>query len=105
MRNLEIPPNSETLRDYVIPALLKKSNGSTEQILEKLGSYTGIQLAVLVPAAMQHLIYERNIPKAIEFASKYRLKFANITLRRSVVDMYFRDRNAKQLVQIIGTAR
>lgn len=130
MKYLEIPPNTETLRDYVIPALFQKSKAPVEQMLEKLGSYTGIPLSVLAPAAMQHLISGRNIQQAVNFgktqqynirfnsntlpnclihtvnftAGKYRLRFSNVSLRKSVVDMYFKDRNAVNFVQIVGSA-
>lgn len=67
MRYLDVPPSLETLRDYVIPALFKKSKGSPAQILEKLGSHTGRPLVVLVPAVMQYLLSERNIEQAIQF--------------------------------------
>jgi hypothetical protein len=68
MRFFEIPPTTETLRDYVIPAILKHRKGqSVEKTLEQLSNYTGISLRVLVPTAMLHLISERNIEEATKF--------------------------------------
>lgn len=72
MRHLEIPPTAETLREYIIPALFKHGKDTPAQkILEKLGSYTGIPLSQLVPAAMHHLLGERQYQQAINFGTLY----------------------------------
>lgn len=69
MKYLEVPPSMETLRDYVIPAIFRVSKGSPDQILERLGSHTGIPLVVLVPAVMQSLLSAKNVEPAIQFGT------------------------------------
>jgi hypothetical protein len=129
MKFLEIPPTNETLREYIIPNLLKHSKKETpENTLEKLSSYTGVSLTVIVPAAIQHLLSENDSQSVARFgmfptnsksrslattthvlfnsfsASKYRLRFGSPQLRRSVIDSYLRNKDAKTFVQIIGNS-
>jgi hypothetical protein len=68
MKFLEIPPTNETLREYIIPNLLKHSKKETpENTLEKLSSYTGVSLTVIVPAAIQHLLSENDSQSVARF--------------------------------------
>jgi len=75
MKFLEIPPTNETLKDYIIPALFKKSKAQPAQkMLETLSSYTGISMTNLVPSAVQHLLNEKNTEVAVEFGKLEKTK-------------------------------
>ena len=69
MMYLEMSPNAETLRDYVIPALLSnaKSSDTFEFILEKLAGYTKISLSTIVPAALQYVLQKGQMAVATKF--------------------------------------
>lgn len=63
-----LSPTSETLRDYVIPALLSHGKGKEffEDTLDKLSSYTKIPLSSSVPAALQYILQEGNMKQACQ---------------------------------------
>jgi hypothetical protein len=71
MAYLDMSPTVETLRDYVIPALLNnaKSGDSLEFILEKLGDYMKIPMSTIVPAALQFVLQKGQMAAATKFGN------------------------------------
>jgi len=61
MRDLGITPNTETLRDYVLPNILNKKTDSYERSLQKLSSFADISMSSLAPAAVIHILNEGDI--------------------------------------------
>jgi len=73
MSYMEVSPTVETLRDYIIPALLNvptKSTKSYEHILEKLSNYTTIPTGTVVPAALQYILQNSQLDIAATFGKR-----------------------------------
>lgn len=67
MRDLGVTPNTETLREYVIPNLLGKDKKNFQKSLEKLSLFSGVPLGSIASAAMLHLLNQEELKMAAEF--------------------------------------
>ena len=69
MISLDVSPNQETLREYVVPAILNASfkKQPFEVTLQKLSVYTGIPIGMIAPAALHHLLSIGDIENAAKF--------------------------------------
>ena len=71
MMYLEVPPNTETLREYVIPALLRSTykKEAFEAVLDKLSGYTRTPLSIIAPCALQYLLSIGSMESASVFGT------------------------------------
>jgi len=81
MTYLEMSPTVETLRDYIIPALLNntKSNDSFDFVMEKLAAYTKIPLGTIIPAALQYILQKGQMNTATKYG-QYHSTFQLLSL-------------------------
>lgn len=70
MSYMEVSPTVETVRDYIIPGLVRSSAESAKTydfVLDKLSSYASIPVGILVPAAFQHILQNSKLDVAATF--------------------------------------
>ncbi|ODN04280.1 Leucine-rich PPR motif-containing protein, mitochondrial [Orchesella cincta] len=104
MRDLGVTPNAETLREYVVPNAFKNNEDSLEKSMQKLGSFTGISVSSLAPAAMMHLLDKGNMKLAADLASTYKIRFGYPNLRHTIAEAYIKTNDAPAFVKIISNA-
>lgn len=67
MKELGISPNTETLREYIIPNMQGTKNEPIQRSLEKLSRASGISLSNVAGSAMQHLLSQNELKLAADF--------------------------------------
>ncbi|PSN31581.1 hypothetical protein C0J52_21546 [Blattella germanica] len=75
---------SETLRDFVLPSLEKKSSEEIVNILKT----SGVTIAAAASALVMHNLCKNAIGEAARVASRYRAYYPAALLRRPLIDAY-----------------
>jgi len=74
MKFLSVSPSSETLKDYILPALFEKCNSQDRDLMiKKVGDYLRIPTHVIATEAVKLYISEGNIKEAARFGTSARL--------------------------------
>lgn len=87
----------ETLRDYVIPSLEKKS---ADEIISLLKS-TGVSIAAAASAIVIHHLNQNNIALAAQVATRYHSHYSPTLLRKPLVQAYVNTEDANSFISIL----
>ncbi|CAG7724718.1 unnamed protein product [Allacma fusca] len=106
MMVLEVPPNTETLREYVVPALMD-SNTNLESLhfkIEKLSGYTRIPVSMITPCVLHCILHTNDLNKAAKIVARHKISISGANIRRALVNSYLSTENAKGVALVIASS-
>ncbi|CAG7705630.1 unnamed protein product, partial [Allacma fusca] len=107
MMVLEVPPNGETLREYVVPALMDSNTNleSLHFIIEKLSGYVRIPIWRVTPFVLHYILQTHDLDNAAKFVGRYKIAIFGPYMRRGLVNSYLSTYNAKGVALVIASSR
>lgn len=97
MAHFNLTPNSETIRDYVVPYL---RGGAPEQLLNDLTA-AGVPLMIAMPHLVNKVLTDNKINEAAKLVKKVNMYYSAPILRRALTQSLVQTNNYGAYVEIV----